>query len=500
MLINDTRRGLTESQARKIVLVRAFETPLAEPWTQADQAWASEETSRRVGENSPFDRWLAERADLASARISQRTSTVASALNASQGHEWLNWTLPLLAFASGLLADAVGSAQHINILSPPLLALMVWNLAVYALLAIASLRRTSQSGQAPSVGGPLRRGLAHVIDHAMQTFGKRVTAPATQAALAHFFADWMRLGKPLHAARITTLLHLSAAAITAGLLASLYVRGLAFEYRAGWDSTFLTPQNLHDLLMLVFGWATNLSGIALPDVAELAGLRFSVGPGENAARWIHLYAICVAVVVLLPRLTLAGAGASKSWRLRRQFSIDFDDLYFRRLRMAYSGTTVPVFVLPYSYQLTEEARAGLAATLTRGFGPGIKLTIEDSVPMGAEEEVAHWLPPPELSAEHHVIVLLFTLTATPERENHGTFIGSLKAAGASTAHLVVMVDESSFRKRFTGPQGARRLEQRSATWRRMLRELGQSPLFVNLADPDLDAVQAQLQPLQLPTQ
>ena len=499
MLINETRRGLTEAQARNIVLVRAFEVPLAEPWTQADQTWASEESSRLLGEATPYGQWVAQRAHLASTRIAQRAPEVGRALTASQGAGWLNWAIVMLAFASGLVADAVGSAQRISILSPPLLALMAWNIGVYVLLTLVSLRGAAAADPARSNQGPLRRAFEYLTRRAMHSFGERVTAPPTHAALLRFFADWMRCSRPLQAARVAMVLHLSAAALTAGLLVSMYVRGLAFEYRAGWDSTFLTPQNLHSLLSFMLGWASHLSGIVLPDVAELATLRFSHGPGENAARWIHLYALCVAVVVLVPRSVLAAMSARKLWRYNRRFELPLDDVYFQRLRMAHAHTVVPAYVLPYSYQLSDESRAGLLAVLARGFGPGIDLTVEDPVPLGGEDELAHWLPAAAVADSHHVIVLLFALTATPERENHGAFIEALKAAGTSTAHVFVLIDESGFRKRFSGSEGAKRLEQRRAAWQRLLRDLGQTPIFVNLVDPDLDTIEAQLQPFQWPS-
>ena len=89
-------------------------------------------------------------------------------------------------------------------------------------------------------------------------------------------------------------LHLAAVAVAAGALAAMYLRGLGLEYRAGWDSTFLDAQAVHRWLNLLLGPASALSGIALPEPAQLEALRFSTGPGENAARWIHLYALTTA--------------------------------------------------------------------------------------------------------------------------------------------------------------------------------------------------------------
>src|SRR5690606_2460826 len=113
---------------------------------------------------------------------------------------------------------------------------------------------------------------------------------------------------PGDAARAGALLHAASALFAVGLLAGLYLRGLAFEYRAGWERTFLDADGVRWLLGLVLGPASALTGLALPDAPALADLRFDAGPGERAARWIHLYAVSVALYVLLPRLLLALRG------------------------------------------------------------------------------------------------------------------------------------------------------------------------------------------------
>jgi hypothetical protein len=101
------------------------------------------------------------------------------------------------------------------------------------------------------------------------------------------------------------------------------------------------------------------------------------------------------------------------------------------------------------------------------------------VPLGAEDDPAHW-PAPVAGA---LPVALFALTATPEQESHGAFLRRLAAWQAPGATPLLLIDESGFRERFGGADGARRLEQRRDSWRRWLREQGavQPPLFADLA-------------------
>src|SRR5690606_4083180 len=115
--------------------------------------------------------------------------------------------------------------------------------------------------------------------------------------LASFARDWTRASTPLNARRLSRLLHLAAISFALGALAGLYLRGLAFEYRAGWESTFLDASSLHALLHLVLGPAAGLTGIVLPDEARIEAMRFPASTGEQAGPWIHLHAVTVALVV-----------------------------------------------------------------------------------------------------------------------------------------------------------------------------------------------------------
>lgn len=490
---------LTESDAKKILLTRAFEVPLTNPWTAADQNWASAVASRSLGESAAYEAWLVTRSDLATARLTQRLPIIASTLTSIGRTGWL-LLLPVLAFMLGLATDAVGSAQRVNILAPPLLALILWNLVVYALLAGNTLRIAFlQKGHQPA-SGPIRQMLHQITRHSAERLANRFTKHESHAAIVRFLGDWSRGSEAIQTARLAKLLHQASMALTAGILISLYVRGLAFEYRAGWDSTFLTPETLHTFLSWVLGPAAKLSGLALPSMTELAALRFSVGPGENAARWIHLYALTAAALVLLPRAVLAFTAAKRVRQLERNFNLPLDEVYFQRLRPSHTGKGTSVVVLPYSYHLTPVALTGLRAVLESGLGSGIELRVSESIPLGGEDELVRWLPQQAASANPPTIVPIFSLTATPERENQGTLLEALNAASNHGKLGLVLIDESGFRQRFIGPEGQTRLMQRRESWQRLLHDYDISPVFVDLVNPDLDAIAADVQRIPLHNQ
>jgi hypothetical protein len=360
--------------------------------------------------------------------------------------------------------------------------LLAWNGAVYAALGVAALRQ-ADAGHAAQAG-PTRWFVA---------LAERLAAPALRpparldsagvaAAQARFLVRWSRLTRTLQGRRAVALLHAAAALLTLGVVSSMYLRGLVFDYRAGWDSTFLGAAQVHALLGAVLGPASAVSGIGLPDVAALARLRWAEGGGEGAARWIHLYALTLLGAVVAPRLLLAAWSAWRARQAARQLALPLDAPYFVRLQHAAQAAPRPVTVLPYSYRLGAVQQAGLAAALAAVLGPGVQPRLAEALPLGAEDALAEALPPDRADS----VVALFALTATPERESHGAFLQAL-ARLVAAGELQVLVDESGFRARFgAAADGAARLAQRHAAWQRLLHELSlPAPHFVDLVAPVL---------------
>jgi hypothetical protein len=380
--------------------------------------------------------------------LAERDPTIAAALRAAVGTKaWIGVAVALLAFVLGVASDAIGPSQRINLLAPPLLAVLAWNLLAYAFMALHA-----------AAPGPLRRGLAQALRR----------PSGNHPALVRYAANWAEVGGRLHEARAATVLHACAFAFALGALASLYLRGLVFEYRAGWDSTFLSAAYVHALLSVVLGPASWLSGMQLPDAAGLELLRFSRGPGENAARWIHLHAITIALLVLVPRMLLAASAAWRARNLAERLPLAFDTPYFKRLLRARSGEPLPVEVLPYSYELPRELVPALRTELERHLGAPVSLHVAQSSRSGDEENVQ--------ASSDATVVALFPLTATPERETHGVFVDALVSRRGSEHPLLVVVDESAFRQRF----GGNRITERRGAWQRMLADLGHTPVFVDL--------------------
>ena len=475
---------MNASEARQLLLIRALEVDPAGAavWTDADVAWASAEASRLEGERADPDRWLARRAAVAVDRLAQRQPALAAWAAPGPAVPRLALVLIAVALGIGLTSNAIGPTQRINLLAPPLLAVILWNLAVYAGLLFQALRR--RAGSAAVV----RPGLLQRAGEKVSAWAGQHPSLSTNPALQAFVRDWLQASRGLQTARFAAVLHLAAFMLAAGALGGLYLHGMLLEFRAGWDSTFLGAETVQRWLSLVLGPAATGSGTVLPEVAELEALRFSRGPGENAARWIHLYAITTAAVVLLPRLGLAIASAWQALRLTRQFPVAMDDPHVRRLlqQLAHERrqTALSVAVLPYSYHLAASAQANLAAALVDTLGPGLDWRLLPVVPQGEEDRLGgHWPQGRPEAAPLDVVVTLFAMTATPERDTHGRFLRAVQARCAGMPRpprCLVVIDESGFRQRLAAADLGARLAQRRAAWQALLDETGLSACFADL--------------------
>ncbi len=474
--------------------------PVVGPLVDPVAAWAGDEARRRLGEHAEPTTWLAERARLALGRLAELHAHWRPVLGHLQGAPLRPLVLGLLAAAAlaGLAAGGMAGSTVLNLLAPPLLGLLAWNCMVYLLLAWQALRRpaTVPSGAAlqgavlpgtvfpggalPSAAlpGGLLRLMARAQPGLSRLLGREGPADAPRLrALATFRHDWLQATAPLQQARAAAAVHAAAAVLALAALLAWYGCGLVLDFRAGWDSTLLEPPQVLALLHAVLGPAAALTGQALPDAQALAQLRLAQGGGEGAARWMHLWAVTVLAVVVLPRLALAAWAWLRARRLALTLPLPEDEALQRLLRQA-GGQPLPLLVLPYSYQLDAARQAALLRLLLRQWGPQVRPRLQASLPQGAEDQLPTRLPLPLPPT----VVVLFALTATPERESHAAFLRALAVQrGAAAPPVVVWVDESGFRERLSGATLATRLAQRRQVWQALLAGVGSTAQFIDLA-------------------
>lgn len=472
---------MTEEEARHFSLVRAVELDdrQTELLTREDRQQAEAFALREAGGGGETpDAYLARRAEFASGRLTTRNPLAARTVAAAQWPGWLSVTVPLIAFVAGAGSNELANGNRLDLLAFPLLGIFVWNLAVYAGLLVSPFL--------PAPSEPRGSALLHWI----AALGQRKfdDTLALTRALGRFTSDWWRASARLNGARMARTFHLGAACFALGLIAGIFVRALAVEYRAGWESTFLGAGEVHALLSALLGPASALTGVRIPDEAGIAALRWTapgIG-GENAGRWIYLYTATTLGFVVIPRLLLAGWNGITAWRLARNFRLPGrEDFYVRRLLRAREGGGGSVRVTPYAFAPDQPTRASLIELLRGALGDGARIRFDDPVDYGAEDS---WLAAAQIDPADDYHIALFTLSATPERENHGQFVTSLAAriaAESSGTAIGLIVDESSWRAHFAGQSGLDdRALRRAEAWRAVIGNAGVAPLTLDLASAD----------------
>ena len=462
---------MNEAQARQFLLVKSVESEdrdgallTREDRAQADQA----------GRSGGTRDYLARRAEFAAVRLETRHPRVGDVLRYARWPRWLGWLVPVSALLFGFASNEIDSSKHMNIIAFPLIGMFAWNFAVYLGIIAAGLTGIAR-------GGAKGQGfLAKMVSRLSQRAAERMKAQDNMGrALATFLGDWNAASAKLTSARASRTLHLGAALFAVGVIGGLYLRALGIEYRAGWESTFLGADAVHRIVSLLLGPASTLTGVALPDAAHIAALRWSAGSsGENAGPWIHLYAASAALFVIAPRLLLAAWNGMTAWRLAHHFAVPGrEDFYVRRLLRSVEGGAGAVRVTPYAYRPPDAAIERLTRLIRAAFGDAARVQIDSAVDYGAEDE---WLDTAGLAPETDHHLLLFNLSSTPEAENHGAFArgvtGRIKAAKSGTA-TAALLDESSYRQRLGAQAGSdARLRARRAAWEDMLHGAG-LPVF-----------------------
>ncbi len=459
-----------EATARRVLLVRACETAPAGDmpaalWSAADGEWATRLANETAGEQAAPAQWLVARTRHACERLLARSKPLAAA--ASGGGWRAAWVVlaMLVGLVFGLAGDALGG-RTLNLLAPPWLAVLAWNLLVYVAIAVHALGRRRHAVPPAGLRRPLRAWLR----------ARSVPQRGALRPLASFAADWGGRSAGLLGARAALLLHLAAACVAAGLVLGMYLRGLVFDFRAGWQSTFVEPGVVHLLLSALLAPASRVTGIALPDADGFAALRMGpeLAATASAAPWIHLYAATLALAVIAPRLLLALWSALVAARRAHRFEIDLREPYYQRLFVRAHRARARLLVLPHGAAPAPQSVLSLRALLVRLFGEGVQIDFAPAVAYGDEDQAA-----PAAPDGTTLQLALFDAAATPEPEAQGRFLDALRAGRPP---LVVLVDLSDFVRRFAGlPE---RVAERRAAWQRLAAAHGLAAAAVALQAPD----------------
>lgn len=394
------------------------------------------------------------------------------------------WGIPTMALAAGILAYDWSASRRLNLLAFPILGMLGWNFVIYCGLAVKAVfpRRLPADRRPPRWLSGL--GSWKELSRPDSSIPENPRERIWKAAIQRYREEWWKRGATIYRNFAARILHFGAVAFAAGGIGTLYWRGLSREYVAGWESTFLDASGVHALLRVLLSPAAWLTGMEFPGVKEIARIQWP--GGENAGRWIHLYALTALWFIGLPRLTLAGAAWLGEHRRRRAFPLfGADDPYCSRLLHPASGSGASLWVMPYVHALEGERREVLAALLAEYWGEECRIAYSAAMEYGAEHESVKQLTNPE-AAGAAAWVIVFSLVGTPEPEVHGALVHAVAARVTADPErrLWVVLDESGFRRRFASQAGyEQRRDRRLMLWRDTLGFGGVRLLYADLLDP-----------------
>ncbi|MDR4495894.1 MAG: hypothetical protein R3B74_16050 [Nitrospirales bacterium] len=366
------------------------------------------------------------------------------------------------ALVAGLLVNGLGTSQRVNLLNFPLLLILGWNVGAYLITAMMKVANSSTPGTWLSLPAHwLAKFVGQWEARAWPTrHGLNSSATAwIQDAIQRFTAVCWRETQHLWIQRLRLILHLGAACMALGIVLGLYIRGLALDYQATWESTFLGADQVHAVLHILLGPAAWVLQYPFPTVSDIVNLQAPQhGP---AAPWIHLWAVTALAVIVIPRILMACIGQRSLKRARETFTLPLHDPYFVHLLAPDRGEGVHVAIMPYSYQPSSAAKAFLESNFLDLFGNLSTLQWQPMAPFG--QEIPCW---PAVSTPTRTFVVVFNAGQTPEWEVQGEWLNLIQTQIGTMepiARLLVVLDEEPYRQ--TVDQA--RVSERRQTWQRL---------------------------------
>lgn len=425
------RFAVTPEEAGLLVAARASEA--------ADGPEASAAADARlIAGKDPKEKALA-RAKLVLSRRSLKPSRVPTLPTGL-----VTGALMLCAYFLGVMTDRFSSeGAVVNLLSPALLLILFWQIALYALLLVGTI--AAPLGWKPKWPG--RELFAALLSRL------RILTVSKQTLRERPL--WLSLLAPALRSEAARAFHLAAAALGAGLLTGLAFRGIGTAYTVGWTSTWLAGHEawLAALFSATYGLVPlELFGIPFPDAAAVAemNLRVNAQGSPDAAAWLLRLMGLVAIVVILPRLLLAFFAGRRAKAARTRFVwIDEQEeptpvSTQRSVASISEGATV-LTTIPADESLRRRTTALLMQ-------PDVRWRTVDV-----------WKDEPEsalASVDTETAELLFDATATPEEEVHGHWIDAVGRRQPDAVTL--LVDLSGLEAQFGAE--SERLTARKALW------------------------------------
>ena len=486
--------GMKATALRDIVFAHAIETTAASeavPSPQKRDA-ITQETLHALGggadgkqDRASFEKFLQARAQRLIA-VTQLPAEVRQVwLHATGKTRWLVIAVLLGALLIGFVGHSVLDPHRVDLLSPALIGIVLWNVLMYLLLLANWLRglfkrkpKSMPLLQPTDKGSDEDAVAASIAEPAASgSWWQKLRAPrkwqlargnSLRKMALNFERNWWQSSQGIRRAQWLMVLHLGAALFALGALASLWMTGLTREYQVGWESTFLLADDVLGLLNTLFLPVQQLFGQPAWNLDEIQALQgWRMADASTGSRWVVAYSQLLALAVIMPRVLLAlWQGLRAAW-LQRHMSLPLQQAYFQKLQRDWAGRATALQVLPYSLEITPERLALLQQHVRHVYGAGAQLTVLPVLAYGAELSDKQVTKGGDISAAMQNVLLL-NMAATPEAEIHGELLSQLRNRWGAQAEVWLWAFD--FRERNSGAPG--RVKERQYLWQEFVRSAG----------------------------
>jgi hypothetical protein len=385
---------------------------------------------------------------------------------------WRKWVAGAVLAGAALSGFAMSAIpDRINILDWTYLGLIVWNVAVYVLIALGGLLPLSVEG--PGISRLLRVGARWVEGRLTRVLARTSLSEMLIDVSQRFFEDWRKAASAVAAQRVRLLLHVAAAFVAGGVIVGLYAHAFDERHVVHWESDLLQAPQVKQYIDLLFSGPASLLNIPLPnsiqDYVEMDG-----GVHGNASNqvtpWLNLFSVVLLVTVIVPRLGLAGIAWFKSGWLQRKSHLPDSMIDYSRATLGVAASTprATFLVFPYEYRPASEIQARVDAHIRRHFGRGTQSQVQPVIDAGEEHQIESATRPPANAAGGWLV--LVSLAVRPSSKAYGVMIKAIRESASSIQGgmlLQLLVDESTYVRRFIPSSLRLRLaERRRRQWRR----------------------------------
>lgn len=342
----------------------------------------------------------------------------------------------IVAAVVGYLTNELDDPNgQINILKFPIIGIIVWSLLVYLFELLVIFRKNGASS-----------GLAGIITKALfpppVNLQKTDNEPNVEfRARSLFLSRWRHLNIPPISSRVKALLHFTALILAAAAIVGMYVKGIAKEYNAVWESTFIEDgKQLQPVLKTVLGPAMALKKSELPTQKRLDDMK---GPDaakpESARDWIHWYAITIGIYVLIPRFFLGIVWLLRSKSAERNMPFkELSPAYYERVLAVSTGDGLAVAIVPYAHKPGDNVIQGIRTYMEGFFERPVTISWQDAISFGDEDDAKVTM------AANFQPMILFNFASTPERETHLALYQSLVREITGGKRYQVILDCEAF--------------------------------------------------------